>query len=167
MKIMTSKIIFLDRDGTLNKLKSDYVKNLSEFEILPSVGKNLKKLSKAGFTLILITNQSAINRKFMTTDNLNQIHDSLQSYLKSFDCKLDGIYFCPHTPNEQCECRKPNTGLLKKALENYSEVDLIHSWFIGDSETDIQTGKKFGLKTIKINSNDVLDEYVNQILNNF
>lgn len=163
---MSTKIVFLDRDGTLNKLKSDYVKNIKEFEILPSVGKNLKKLSESGYILILITNQSAINRKLMTINDLNEIHNYLQSYLKSFDCKLDGIYFCPHIPDEQCKCRKPNTGLLKKALENYSEVDLIHSWFVGDSEFDIQTGKKFGLKTIKINSDDALDEYVNYILNN-
>lgn len=163
---MTRKIIFLDRDGTLNKLKSDYVKNLNEFEILPSVGKNLKKLSDAGFTLIVITNQSAINRKFMTMDDLNQIHNFLHSYLKTFDCKLDEIYFCPHTPEEQCMCRKPNTGLLKKALESYSDIDLVHSWFIGDSESDVQTGKKFGVKTIKIKPNDRLDDSVNYILNN-
>ena len=163
---MPSKFIFLDRDGTLNKLRLDYVKNLDEFEILPSVGKNLKKLSDAGFTLIVITNQSAINRKFMTVNDLNRIHNFLDSYLKSFDCKLDGIYFCPHTPDEQCICRKPNTGLLKKALENFPQIDLDHSWFIGDSESDIQTGKKFGLKTIKIQSNDSLDESVNHILKN-
>ena len=163
---MPTKIVFLDRDGTLNKLKSDYVKNLTEFEILPSVGTNLKKLSDAGFSLIVITNQSAINRKFMTMDDLTQIHNVLDSYLKSFNCKLDGIYFCPHTPDEQCMCRKPNTGLIKNALENYSQIDLEHSWFIGDSESDIQAGKKFGLKTIKIKSDDSLDESVNYILKN-
>ena len=161
---MSKKLIFLDRDGTLNKLKSDYVKNLSEFEILPSVGNNLKKLSDAGFNLIVITNQSAINRKLMTIDDLNQIHDSLKSYLSSYDCKIDGIYFCPHTPQEHCLCRKPNIGLFEKALESYSNVDFENSWLIGDSEYDILAGKTLGINTIQIKSNESLDKAVNKIL---
>ena len=87
--------------------------------------------------------------------------------MNSFDCFLDEIYFCPHTPEENCACRKPKIGLFEKALNSYSEIDLANSWMIGDSDSDILAGKKFGIRTIKIQSNSSLDESVNQILENY
>ena len=103
----------------------------------------------------------------IAVDDLNKIHNFLNSYLNSFDCFLDEIYFCPHTPEENCACRKPKIGLFEKALNSYSEIDLANSWMIGDSDSDILAGKKFGIRTIKIQSNSSLDESVNQILENY
>ena len=110
------KTVFLDRDGVINQERSDYVKSISELEIYPNVAKNIKLLKDAGFLVIVITNQSAVNRGIVTHETINQIHNSIQDHLKKYGTFLDGFYYCPHTPNENCNCRKPKPGLLQQAI---------------------------------------------------
>ena len=158
-----SKSIFLDRDGVLNKNKDDYVKNISELEIFPYISEPIKKLQSAGFKIIVITNQSAINIGLITKKHLNEIHEKIQSFLIQHNTKIDYFYYCPHTPAENCSCRKPKTGLLLKAIDDFS-IDVNNSWFVGDRDSDIQAGQSVGCKTFKIHDNITLENAVDLIL---
>ena len=158
------KTVFVDRDGVINQERSDYVKSISELEIYPNVAKNIKLLKDAGFLVIVITNQSAVNRGIVTHETINQIHNSIQDHLKKYGTFLDGFYYCPHTPNENCNCRKPKSGLLEKAILELN-IDLNSSWMIGDSDSDIEAADSIGCKAIKINDNFSLDNAVEKILN--
>jgi histidinol-phosphate phosphatase family protein len=158
-----SKSVFLDRDGVINKNKDDYVKNISELEIFQFISEPIKKLQSAGFKIIVITNQSAINRGLMTEKHLNEIHEKIQSFLIQNDTKIDYFYYCPHIPNENCSCRKPKSGLLLKAIDDFS-IDVNNSWFVGDRDSDIQAGESVGCKTLKIEGDFNLEKAVNLIL---
>ena len=158
------KTVFVDRDGVINQERSDYVKSISELEIYPNVAKNIKLLKDAGFLVIVITNQSAVNRGIITHEIVSQIHDSIQDHLKKYGTFLDGFYYCPHTPNENCNCRKPKSGLLEKAILELN-IDLNSSWMIGDSDSDIEAADSIGCKAIKISDNFSLDNAVQKILN--
>lgn len=160
----SNKIIFLDRDGVVNVYRTDYVKNLSEFVIISDVGKNLAKLSKSGFKLIVITNQSAINRGLITKTELIKIHEFMIAELRKDGCVIDAIYFCPHKPEENCDCRKPKTSLFKKALSDFFPYDLKNSWVIGDSISDIKAASSLGIKGIKIDCNQSIRKEVDEIL---
>ena len=158
------KAVFLDRDGVINKNRIDYVKTISELEILPNIEIAIKKLKKNNFYVIVITNQSAINRNLMTYEQLNEIHSSIQIYLKNFDTCIDKFYFCPHTPNQNCNCRKPKTGMLIQAIEEFN-IEPRSSWMIGDNDSDIKAGLAMGCKTIRINNKFNLDLATDKILN--
>ena len=158
------KTVFLDRDGVINQERSDYVKSISELEIYPNVAKNIKLLKDAGFLVVVITNQSAVNRGIVTPEMINQIHNSIQNHLKKYGTFLDGFYYCPHTPNENCNCRKPKSGLLEKAILELN-IDLNSSWMIGDSDSDIEAANSIGCKAIKISESFSLDNAVEKILN--
>ena len=158
------KTVFVDRDGVINQERSDYVKSISELEIYPNVAKNIKLLKDAGFLVIVITNQSAVNRGIVTHEMINQIHNSIQDHLKKHGTFLDGFYYCPHIPNENCNCRKPKPGLLQKAILELN-IDLNSSWMIGDSDSDIEAANSIGCKAIKISDSFSLDNAVGKILN--
>ena len=158
------KTVFVDRDGVINQERSDYVKSISELEIYPNVAKNIKLLKDAGFLVVVITNQSAVNRGIVTPEMINQIHNSIQDHLKKSGTFLDGFYYCPHTPNENCNCRKPKSGLLEKAILELN-IDLNSSWMIGDRDSDIEAANSIGCKAIKISDSFSLDNAVGKILN--
>ena len=159
-----NKIVFLDRDGTINELKTDYVKKLSEFIILPNVGKYLSKLTLSGFKIVIVTNQSAVGRGLIPLDELDQIHKFLIERFSDDNCTINKIFFCPHTPTDFCSCRKPNTFLFEKAFKELSPIDIENCWMIGDSESDILAAKKLDIKSILIKSNQSLEEPINKIL---
>jgi len=158
------KTVFVDRDGVINQERSDYVKSITELAIYPNVAKNIKLLKDAGFLVVVITNQSAVNRGIITHEMINQIHNSIQDHLKKHGTFLDGFYYCPHIPNENCNCRKPKPGLLQQAILELN-IDLNSSWMIGDSDSDIEAADSIGCKAIKINDNFSLDNAVEKILN--
>ncbi len=159
------KAVFLDRDGVINKERADYVKNTSELVIL-DVANSIKKLRDDGFLVVVISNQSAVNRGLTTHENINQIHFIIQEYLKKYDTKIDAFYYCPHRPDENCRCRKPRPGLLNKA-KNDLKIDLKSSWMIGDRDSDMEAARLVGCKTIKITSNCGLENAVQSILNSY
>ena len=158
------KTVFVDRDGVINQERNDYVKSISELEIYPNVAKNIKLLKDAGFLVIVITNQSAVNRGIITHEMINQIHNSIQEHLKKYGTFLDGFYYCPHVPDENCNCRKPKPGLLQQAILELN-IDLNSSWMIGDSDSDIEAADSIGCKAIKISDSFSLDNAVEKILN--
>lgn len=157
-----NKAVFLDRDGVINKEKKDYVKNVSELEIFSEV-KNIKLLKDAGFLVIVISNQSAINRGLTTSKHVDLIHDSIQNFLKTNGTQIDAFFYCPHQPNENCNCRKPKSGLFLEASKKMN-IDLTLSWMIGDSETDIRAGKSALCRTILLSNSYTLKDAINQIL---
>ena len=157
-------VLFLDRDGVINEKRLDYVKNINELKFLPNIFNSIKKFKDIGFMIIIITNQSAINRNLMTHEQLNEIHSHIQQYLKSFDTSIDNFYFCPHKPDENCNCRKPKSGMLLEAIQEFN-IDPKLSWMIGDNDSDIQAGLNVGCQTIKIGKNINLQKAVDKILN--
>ena len=158
------KTIFLDRDGVINQERKDYVKSISELKILPNVANNIKSLKNAGFHIVVITNQSAINRGIITHDIVKQIHESIQNHLKKNKTSIDKFYYCPHTPDENCDCRKPKPGLFLQAISELS-IDAQSSWMIGDNDSDIDAAISVGCKALKIDENFSFDHAVKKILN--
>ena len=160
--IKKNKAVFLDRDGVLNKKRDDYVKSIKELEIFPNIGEEISKLKIKGFLIIVITNQSVINRKIITIRELEEIHSTIQKFLMKSKTSIDKFYFCPHRPDENCECRKPNPGLIKQAINEFS-IDASKSWMVGDSITDIQAGENAGCKTILLKKNDSFTNILKKI----
>lgn len=140
--------IFIDRDDTLIR-NIPYLSDPSKVELTPGAGPTLAALAKAGFLLILVTNQSGIGRGFFTVRELNAVHARLKELLKASGVVLDGIYYCPHSPTQECNCRKPKTGMLEQACAEH-RIDLARSIMVGDSQQDIEMGKAFGLRTVQL-----------------
>ena len=161
--IPKNRAIFLDRDGVLNKDRIDYVKNIDELEIFPNIGKCIRQINERGFLVIVITNQSAIGRKLITSNDVENIHEHIQNFLKKSNAKIDAFYYCPHHPNDNCNCRKPKPGLLIKAAHDFS-INLENSWMIGDHDRDIESGLNAGCKSMKVSSENPLEDIVNNIL---
>ena len=152
LKKNSTRAIFLDRDGVINQNRDNYVKSIDEFILLPDVPKAINLLNQRGYKIIIITNQSAINRGIITEHQLSQIHEYMLNILRSHECRIHRIYYCPHRPDENCQCRKPQSGLIKKAIEDFN-INVKDSWLIGDSDSDIQAAKELNLKSIKIERN--------------
>jgi D-glycero-D-manno-heptose 1,7-bisphosphate phosphatase len=159
---MRGPAIFLDRDGVINKHRSDYVKSIEEFELLPDVTLYLRLFQSNGFKLIVVTNQSAVNRGIISLHQLQVINDFMLEELSKHECYIADIFYCPHRPDEDCECRKPNIKMFLDAAKKHS-IDLLRSWVIGDNDTDITPGKKIGCKTIKIQTNSSLRQAYDKV----
>ncbi len=129
------KAIFLDRDGTLIE-EVNFLHRIEDLHFFPFTEEAISILKNAGFLLLVVTNQSGIGRGIFSTDDMVQIHEAIQ---KKLDGKIDGFYFCPHLPEQRCECRKPNTGMIEQAMQDFS-IDLKNSWIIGDKRLDVELG---------------------------
>lgn len=144
-KEMSKKVVFLDRDGVINKDSPAYIKSWDEFEFLPGSLEAIQQLTLNHFEIIIITNQSAVNRKLITKDQLETMHRRLNKAVESKGGKIRGIYFCPHTPDEGCTCRKPNPGLIYRARQKY-QIDPASSVMVGDSVKDIECARNAGCR---------------------
>lgn len=136
-------MVFLDRDGVINRDSPDYVKSWSEFEFLPGSIEAIRNLSVSGFTTMLITNQSAVNRRLISHTELQTIHTRMKAALKRRDGHIRDIFFCPHRPDERCACRKPKPGLIHQAQSKY-RIDLSQSFMVGDNAKDIECARNAG-----------------------
>jgi D,D-heptose 1,7-bisphosphate phosphatase len=151
------RAVFLDRDGVICKEKNLFyrdspITNPEQFEWIPESKKAFYFLSKLeNFLLVVITNQSVINKGLLNIEQFNKINQPIYNELKKYKKNLDGLYFCPHTPEERCECRKPKIGMLLQAKRDLN-INLKESYFVGDKTSDIQTGKNAGCKTILVNT---------------
>lgn len=137
----TNKVIFLDRDGTIN-VEKDYLFRISDFEFLPGVIEGLRLLQDAGYLLIIITNQSGIARGYYTEDDYNILNDWMLATLSNQGVKVSGVYYCPHHPEAKvekyrvdCDCRKPKLGLYEQAIKDFN-IDIRASFSIGDKIRD-------------------------------
>ena len=159
-----AKAVFLDRDGVINRLsKGDYVTSWDKFVFLKGAKESIARLSKAGYLVFVVTNQSAINRGLMTEAGLHVIHNNMTYEIEEVGGSIERIFHCPHRPDEGCACRKPETGLFDMVDEEYN-VDYQESWFVGDFESDRQVAEKMGLKFILANGDDGLKKAVDEIL---
>lgn len=157
------KAIFLDRDGTINKYVG-FLKRIEDFELLPLVPEAIAKINTSSFLAIVATNQPVIARGEVSVYELDEIHKKMETKLGQGGAYLDDIFFCPHHPHKgyegevqelkvECDCRKPKIGMIRQAVEKYN-IDLSKSWYIGDTTTDIQTGKNAGMKTILVKTGE-------------
>ena len=151
--------IFIDRDGTIVR-DVDLLHRVEDLEPLPFSAAAIKKINDSDYLSFLITNQPVVARNLCDTSIIRQIHNKLETLIGRNGAYLDDIYFCPHHPDRgyagenlefkiDCDCRKPKTGMISKAVKEYN-VDIESSWFIGDRTTDIQTGKNAGMQTILV-----------------
>lgn len=161
------KIIFLDRDGVINKRppKGDWVKRWEEFEFLPGAREAMELLSAAGYEIYLISNQTGIARGAMSAETLTEIHSSMERELLKHGVRINAIYHCPHNWDSPCECRKPKPGMFFQAALDH-HIDLPSAIFIGDDERDGVAGKAAGVPTIVLGTGESLLEIVKgKILN--
>lgn len=145
---MNKRFILLDRDGTII-VEKKYLSDPNGVELIPSAATALKKLKSLGFGLIVIANQAGVGRGYFTLKTLDAIHERLKKLLKEEGVTLDGIYFCPHHPEDNCSCRKPKTGMVEKAIKKF-KFDTKDCFVVGDKRVDIELGKNIGAKTILV-----------------
>jgi D-glycero-D-manno-heptose 1,7-bisphosphate phosphatase len=143
-----SRYVILDRDGTIN-VERDYLSDPDALELLPGAADGLRYLRGLGLGLIVVTNQSGVGRGYFDRDRLEEIHARLQTMLGEQGVTLDGIYFCPHTPAEECSCRKPKTGLVERAVQDF-HFDPRDCFVIGDQVRDMQLGRQLGATTLLV-----------------
>lgn len=142
------RFVLLDRDGTII-LEKNYLSNPDHIELLPGALDALKELKKLGLGLVIITNQSGIGRKYFDLTTLSKIHQELTDLLLKKGVILDDIYFCPHTPDDNCLCRKPKIGLVEQARDKHN-FDPKLCFVVGDKRADIELGKNIAAKTILV-----------------
>ena len=151
--------IFLDRDGVINQDMGSYP-SLQEFRLLDGVANAIARINRSCYLAIVITNQPMIAKGFVTRENIEEIHRKMETLLGEHRAYLNGIYYCPHHPEKgfegeipelkvDCDCRKPKPGLILRARDDFN-IDLDSSWMIGDSQRDIEAGKKTGCRTVSI-----------------
>ncbi len=151
--VLSGYTIFLDRDGTLNP-DPGYIRSPEQFELFPGVAQALAKLVRAGARLIVVTNQSGVARGLFSIGDLEAIHAKLMRLLGEAGVPLDAIYVCPHHPDDGCECRKPNRGLIDRAVREL-QVDLSQSYLIGDHARDMELAKRVGSRSILVTTGAV------------
>ena len=145
------RYVFLDRDGVLNRKMREgaYVSDWAQFEWLPGAVEAVVRMNRANLTVILVSNQRGIALGRATAEQVERIHDNMQSHLARHGARLDAIYYCPHEIGE-CHCRKPDVGLFEQATKDFPQINADNSVVIGDSLSDIQAGQRLGMKTIFI-----------------
>ncbi len=142
------KAFFFDRDGTLNVDKNGYISDPAEMHLFQSTSEVLKYLKLLDYKIFIISNQSGIGRGLITPEAYRKVNYKFLMLSGGYNT-IDDILYCPHTPEQNCQCRKPKTFLLNIVKEQY-KIDLKKSYFVGDKDIDILCGKKAGLKTIKL-----------------
>lgn len=153
------KAIFLDRDGTINKYVG-FLRKPEELELIDGAAEAIKKINASGYLAIVVTNQPVIARGEVTVEELEVIHNKLETELGKYGAYIDGLYYCSHHPDKgfegeivelkiDCECRKPKPGLHLSAAADFN-IDLASSWMIGDGKNDVGAGKNAGCRTVLI-----------------
>ena len=141
--------VFLDRDGVINENRSDHVKAWEEFVFLPGVLDALRLLARHDRPIIVVTNQAVINRGLVRRETVEQVHRRMCDEIAQGGGRIDAIYYCPHRPEEGCDCRKPRPGLLLQAAREMS-LDLPGSYFIGDALSDVEAALAAGCRPILV-----------------
>lgn len=146
---MTNPLIILDRDGVINYDSDYYIKSPDEWLPIPGSLTAIAQLNRAGFRVVIATNQSGVSRGLYDLDMLSHIHEKLIRELASVGGYIEEIFFCPHHPDENCDCRKPKLGMFKQIQAKYG-MDLSNTFFIGDTYTDMQVAKEVPCKPILV-----------------
>lgn len=146
--------VFLDRDGTLN-VEKNYLYRAEDFEFIPGALEAVSMLNRAGFLVVVLTNQSGIARGFYSEADLHQLHRHVDTMLVAAGARVDAWYYCPHHPEgrepyqQACDCRKPLPGMLLQAAAEHG-IDLSRSWMIGDKAVDVEAGFAAGCRPLLV-----------------
>ncbi|NQT46702.1 MAG: HAD family hydrolase [Candidatus Omnitrophica bacterium] len=148
------QIIFIDRDGVINRdpggwTEHSYVTRWEDFHFLEGSLGALKRLSDRGYEIAIVSNQAGINKGYFTPAQLGAINEKMLKEMSEYGIKIRSVNYCPHRNEDKCDCRKPRTGLLKKAAAGL-KVKFDEIYMIGDGRTDIEAGKEIGCKTILV-----------------
>jgi D-glycero-D-manno-heptose 1,7-bisphosphate phosphatase len=147
-RALVKRFVLVDRDGTLN-LEKNYLSAPDQLELIPGAGPALKRLQDAGWGICVVSNQSGVARGYFDMEQLAKVHRRLEEMLARFDVRLDGIYLCPHSPDDGCNCRKPLPGMVHRAMADHG-FDPRQAWVIGDKEVDVGLGHAVGAKSILV-----------------
>lgn len=156
------KAVFMDRDGTINIYKG-FIKEHQDMELIPGIAERIKKINESGYLAIVVTNQPVIARGECSLEELERIHEKMETLLGQQGAYIDDLFYCPHHPDKgfegerieykiECECRKPKPGMLLQAAEKYN-IDLRESYMIGDEERDMEAGRQAGCMVIRTEKN--------------
>lgn len=140
------KLVILDRDGTINEDRDDFVKSPDEWVPLPGALEAIARLNHAGWHTVIATNQSGLGRGLFELASFNAMHGKLNKMLSALGGRIDAVFYCPHTPQDGCSCRKPLPGLFQQIAERFN-VDLTQVPTVGDSVRDLQAGAAGGCPT--------------------
>lgn len=154
-----TRAVFLDRDGVINRKAPDgqYVTRWEDFHLLPGVVEGIAQLNRAGIRVIVVTNQRCVAKGLLTESDLQRLHSRMSAQLAQAGAFIDAIYYCPHSLEASCGCRKPAPGMLLEAAREHN-LDLSTSWMIGDSGSDIQAGKIAGCRTVLVSTNNAAEQ---------
>ena len=144
-----SAYIILDRDGVINFDSDNYIKSPDEWEAIPGSLAAIAALNRAGYKVLVATNQSGIGRGYYDLDTLHRIHEKMCAELALEKGEIEKIFFCPHHPNEGCLCRKPKPGMLNQMAATYA-INLADCYFVGDSQSDVAVAQAVGCKPILV-----------------
>lgn len=156
------KVVFVDRDDTIAP-DVPYCDDPKKFNIFSYVPEAIKRLNEAGYMVIIITNQSGIGRGHFDKDTLDRIHTKMISQVEAGGGRIDDLFYCPHRPDENCLCRKPEIGMGEQAVRKYG-ISLSRSFMIGDSDKDIEFGERLGCKAIQVGKEVTFSDAVDEIL---
>lgn len=158
------KVVFLDRDGVINKDRNDYTWRIADFDILPNVIQGCRRLQELGYEIILITNQGGIAKGLYNHEDVDKLHQHMLHIFQNAGVSILEIYYCPHhTDYGKCLCRKPGSLLVEKAIARF-EIERNESFFIGDMERDIQAALGAGIKGNLVQTNSDFMSHLNQFL---
>lgn len=144
--MMSQRVVFLDRDGVVNRDSPDYIKSVDELRLLPGTARAIKLLKDHGFSVMLITNQSIINRGMVGPGTLSEIHQAVLKRVARGGGAIDDIFFCPHRPEDKCPCRKPRPGMFLAAREKHG-MNLAEAVMVGDNVKDMLAANRAGVGT--------------------
>ena len=154
---MKQKAIFLDRDGVVN-VEKDYLYKIEDFEFIDGLFEALQYLKSLGFLFFVITNQSGIGRGYYQEEDFLNLTKWMIEQFQQKGIEISQVEYCPHSPEVECNCRKPKTGMIEKIAQNF-QIDFENSWIIGDKESDIECGINSGIRnTIQVRSGHIFDK---------
>ena len=151
------KVVFLDRDGVINK-EVGYLHKVEDFEFIDGVFNSCQYFQSLGYQIIIVTNQSGIERGYYTKEDFLVVTDWMLKQFKYHEIEVLDVFYCPHSPESGCDCRKPKPGMFIQANDKY-HIDMSNSWMIGDKEADVQAANMAGISnTILVKSGHEIDE---------
>jgi D-glycero-D-manno-heptose 1,7-bisphosphate phosphatase len=143
------KLVILDRDGVINFESDRYIKSPAEWKPIPGSLEAIARLTQAGYRVVVASNQSGIDRGLFDMDTLNAIHDKMHSAVIAAGGRIDAIFYCPHSPESNCDCRKPRTGMFERIAECFN-TDLAEAYAVGDSLHDLQAAVAAGAQALLV-----------------
>lgn len=156
--VMTRRrFLLMDRDGTLI-MERRYLSHPDQVELIPGAAHSLRTLAEAGVGIAVVTNQSGVGRGYFDLSAVDRVHDRIDGLLRAEGVVLDGIYVCPHLPEDACGCRKPDAGLIDQVVRDF-DIDPAASFVVGDNWADIELGHRIGALTILVRTGHGLEAH--------